>query len=184
MAGPAKNKKYTYSDYLTWDDDKRYELIDGEVFLLVSPLFIHQEISGNLLCKLGNYLEGKKCEVIMPIDVRLNSDTEDNTVVQPDISVICDPNKIEEWGCRGAPDMIIEILSPETYNHDIVVKFNQYLKAGVREYWLVDPEARNVRVFLLKNGEYVARAYGETDTISVNILEDCQIDLSDVFPPA
>ena len=181
---PARKKKYTYADYLTWDDDKRCELIDGEVYMLAAPSSTHQEIFGNLFLELGNYLKGKNCKVYpAPYDVRLNAEAEDDTVVQPDISVICDPSKIEERGCKGAPDMVIEILSPSTTRHDQVVKLNQYCKAGVREYWLVDPERRQVQINLLKDGMYINRGYyGDTDTVSVNILDDCQINLADIFP--
>lgn len=179
-----RDKKYTYADYLTWDDDNRYELIDGEVYMMApAPARIHQEVSVSLSGQLYNYLKGKKCKVYAaPFDVRLNADSEDNIVVQPDISVICDPNKLDDQGCKGAPDMIVEILSPSTAGRDQVLKFNKYLEAGVREYWMIYPESRTVQVYLQKNGEYVGKNYDATTTIPVSILEDCRIDLADVFP--
>lgn len=178
-------KKYTYEDYLTWNDGKRYELIDGEIYLMSpAPSSDHQRISANLTAELVFYLRGKACEVFpAPFDVRLDADAEDDTVVQPDITVVCDPEKVNARGCKGVPDMIIEILSPSTAQHDQVVKFSKYLEAGVREYWMVYPDTRTVMVFLLREHEYVSHSYGSADTISVHVLEDCQINLSDVFPP-
>ena len=149
-----------------------------------APSSTHQRIIGALFNQLYNYQDGKVCEVfVAPFDVRLNADTEDDTVVQPDITVICDPNKIDERGCKGVPDMIIEILSPSTTQRDHVVKFNRYLKAGVREYWIVSPEDRSVYINLLNNGNYVIQAYDETANIPVHILEHFQINLARVFPP-
>ena len=181
-----QDKKYTYADYVTWGDDKRYELIDGEIYMMSAPSLDHQAISRELSRRLANYLDGKTCEVFSaPCDVRLNAGAEDNTVVQPDIIVVCDPEKIKDRKtCQGAPDLIIEILSPSTASYDQIVKLNQYLKAGVREFWLVSPELRSVLVYLLKNGEYVIKPYDDTGIIAVNILEDCQITLAAVFPPA
>lgn len=180
-----RGKKYTYADYLTWDDGNRYELIDGEVYMMSAPSSTHQRISVELATQLRVYLRGKRCEVFpAPFDVRLDADSDD-TVVQPDISVICDPTKVDERGCKGAPDMVIEILSPSTASHDQVLKFNKYLEVGVREYWMVYPDMRTVQVNLLIDGRYVIQGYyDERATISVNVLENCQINLADVFPPA
>lgn len=179
------DRRYTYADYVTWDDDQRYELIDGVPYLMSSPSSAHQEISGNLFLQFATFLKGKTCKVFSaPYDVRLNAEDKDDTVVQPDISIICDPNKIEEKGCKGAPDMIVEILSPSTARHDQLVKFNKYREAGVQEYWIVNPEGRNVQAFLLKDGGYFSQAYGDVDSVPINVLDDCQINLADVFPPA
>lgn len=181
-----REKKYTYADYLTWTDEARCELIDGEVYMMSpAPSSTHQRIVRNLTMQLAIYLQGKTCEVFpAPFDVRLSADAGDDTVVQPDLSVICDPGKITERGCKGAPDMIVEILSPSSASHDQVVKFNKYLEAGVAEYWMVSPEARTVQVYLLKDGGYFSRAYGDTDTIAVGVLEDCHIHMADIFPKA
>lgn len=179
-----RDKKYTYADYLTWDDDHRYELIDGVPYMLASPSSDHQEICAELITQLRTYLRGKQCKVFpAPYDVQLKPESEDDTIVQPDISVICDPKKIEKRGCKGAPDMVIEVLSPSTARHDRLIKFNEYRNAGVREYWIINPQERFVDVHLLKNGEYVSQVFSETDTISVHVLEECQINMSDVFPP-
>lgn len=179
-----KDRKYTYADYATWDDEYRYELIDGTPYLMSpAPTPLHQEISAGFLAQLWTYLKGKTCKVYAaPFDVRLHADEEDDTVVQPDLSVICDPQKIDDKGCKGAPDMVIEILSPSTFRHDQATKFNLYREAGVREYWVVSPEGRSVQVYLLQEGEYVARAFTDADAVSVGVLDGCTINLSEVFP--
>ena len=112
-------QKFTYEDYLTWSDDERWELIDGKAFRMEAPNRYHQKISMTLSIKIGNYLEGKRCEVYAaPFDVRLNVGEGADTVVQPDILVICDQEKLDDKGAKGAPELIIEILSPSTAHHD------------------------------------------------------------------
>jgi len=176
-------RSYTYEDYASWDDDKRYELIDGVVYLMSpAPTSEHQLISGELYGQLYNYLKGRPCRVFSaPFDVRLNFDGDDKTVVQPDILVVCDRSKIVKAGCNGAPDLVIEILSPSSGNRDRLLKFNKYLQAGVREYWIVDPECRVVEVYTLESGRYAISVYGEDDTVDVHVLEGCQIVLPEVF---
>ncbi|MCL2616903.1 MAG: Uma2 family endonuclease [Defluviitaleaceae bacterium] len=174
--------RYTYNDYVTWDDDVRWELIDGVPYAMAAPTLTHQGISGNLFALLHGFLRGKPCRVYSaPIDVRLNYNNGDNTVVQPDIIVVCDPNKRHESGCLGAPDLVIEVLSPSTARTDRVKKFNKYLEAGVNEYWIVEPDIYSVQVHLLKDGTYTTRMYEETDTISVSVLPGCEIGLAEVF---
>lgn len=182
---PEEKKKYTYADLQTWDDGNRYELIDGAAYMLASPSINHQRILKRLAFQLELYLDGKACEALpAPLDVRLNAGQADDTVVQPDLIVVCDPQKLENGKtCKGAPDMIVEILSPSTARRDLLLKYNQYREAGVREYWIVNPEERLVDVHTLENGKYVGQPYGDTDTIPVHILEDCRIDLTKVFPP-
>ncbi len=184
------NKRYTYTDYLTWFDDIRRELIDGFIKLMLpAPLDIHQAISSNLHGLLWNYFRKKKCKVKhAPYDVRFpeNGDTADNktyTVVQPDLCVICDLTKIDRRGCIGAPDFIIEILSDYNPEHDVNTKFNLYQKHGVREYWIVHPNDQTVNVFVLDNhGKYqFGGLYAKGTTVKVNIFDDLYIDLSEVF---
>ena len=183
MGLPEKIQYYTYADYCEWDDDERWELIDGIPYAMSGASTTHQRISGNLYLQLANFLKDKQCEVFhAPYDVRLNAEEYDDTVVQPDLTIICDSAKIDDKGCKGVPDMVIEILSPSTAKHDILRKFNIYLRVGVREYWIVDPDTRTVQVFILENGRYLAKSYGETDTVTVHALEGCEIILSDVFP--
>lgn len=180
----------TYADYLSWNDDERCEIINGEVVMMASPSSRHQEISMELSRQLANFLEGKPCKVYAaPFDVRLfekaGDDPKDvDTVVQPDILVVCGKDKLDDKGVKGAPDLAIEILSPTTERHDCLVKLNLYQQAGVREYWIADPETETVKVFLLDDeGIYhTAKAYKRTDVVKVNILNGCFIELSKVFP--
>ena len=175
-------ERYTYTDYYSWDDDKRRELIDGVPYAMAAPGRRHQEILGNLQYQLYGFLKGKPCKVFTaPCDVRLNADTYDDTVVQPDLLVVCDKSKLNDRGCVGGPDMVIEILSPSTLLHDMVIKFRWYLNAGVREYWIVDPDSKIVTVYILKNGEYVTHAYSSDETAPVFILDGCTINLTEIF---
>ena len=105
-----------------------------------------------------------------------------DTLVEPDLTVICDPSKLDKYGCKGAPDLVIEILSPSTWRHDCLVKYNLYQRAGVQEYWIVDAEKQVVLVHTLEEGQYHApRAYTARDTVPVGVLEDCAVDLTAVF---
>jgi Uma2 family endonuclease len=179
-----ENPYYTYADYLTWDENERYEIIDGEAYMMSTPNRVHQKISGNFYYALRSFLEGKPREVYAaPFSVRLfpAEDRSDDTVVEPDITVICDPSKLDDRGCNGAPNLIIEILSPSNARHDRIVKFNKYREARVREYWIVDPEERVVSVYVLKDGQYVAVNYDDTAEVPVTALPGCTIDLKTVF---
>ncbi len=189
---PVPNEKtyYTYADYLSFEGDERMEIINGDIVLMSSATPTHQDISTELVRQLGNFLQGKPCKLEhAPLDVRLFEKEGDtpkdvDTVVQPDILVVCDRNKYDDKGVRGAPDFIIEILSPSTRRHDMLVKFNLYQRAGVREYWIVDPNSKSVQVFLPdENGIYrISEAYDSKDIAKVNILNGCFIELSKVFP--
>ena len=175
-------ERYTYADYCAWGDEKRWELLDGVPYALSAPSQAHQEISGSLHNQIYNYLKGKSCKVFAaPFDVRLNADAGDDTIVQPDLLVVCDQAKLDGKCCVGAPDMVIEILSPSTVLRDRVLKSRQYLRAGIREYWIVDPDVRMVTVHVLQNGEYVAHPYSSAEAIPVSVLEGCVIDLLEVF---
>lgn len=188
MPLPETKERYTFADYLEWEEAEHTELIDGIPMMMAPPLRIHQEISGELFRQLANHLDGEKCEVYSaPFGVRLFARKEDkpediHDVVEPDITIVCDPDKLDKYGCKGAPDMVIEVLSPSTKRHDRLVKLNLYQRAGVREYWIVNPEECSVQVLLL-NGEYLVHheEYGQSDLAKVNILDDCQIDLNKVF---
>jgi len=178
-----QNEHYTYSDYCTWDDSERWELIEGVPYSMSpAPSPAHQAISVELSGQLRDFLKGKSCKVFRaPFDVRLNAAAEDDTVVQPDLAVICDRSKIDDKGCQGAPDLIIEILSPSTARHDRMVKFQQYQQAGVLEYWIVDPDTQTVQVCILQDGLYFTHMYADTDTAPVSVLPGCKINLPDVF---
>lgn len=189
MPLPAKQERFTFADCLTWDEGEHIEIINGEAFMMATPSRIHQEICFEIGRQLGNYLEGKQCKAYpAPFGVRLfeqDGDRPENvdTMVEPDISVVCDRNKLDKHGCKGAPDMIVEVLSPSTQRHDQLVKLNLYQRAGVREYWIVDPENKTVRV-LLQTGEgtlWTHEVYRREDVAKVNVLEGCFIELSKVF---
>ncbi len=190
MPLPNEKTHYTYADYLAFEGDERMEIINGEIVMMSSPLTIHQRMLGEIFKQLAVFLDGKPCEVFSaPLDVRLfekaGDDPKDvDTVVQPDSLVVCDKNKIDTKGIKGAPDLVVEILSPSTYRHDCLVKLNIYQQAGVREYWIVDPETKTVKVFLLDDeGAYrTAKAYNRSDVVKVNVLNGCFIELSKVFP--
>ena len=182
---PAYNRDghYTYADYLTWDDGERWELIDGKPYLMSAPNINHQILLGEIFRQLANFLKGKKCRVFpAPFDVRLSHDTLDNTVVQPDVLVVCDIKKLADGkALTGAPDLAVEILSPSNPSHDKVTKFNKYLKAGIKEFWIIDPVSKTVFVNILSDGTYTSRIYGATGGISLHILSDCVIDLDELF---
>jgi len=179
-----KDEHYTYADYCTWDDGKRWELIDGVAFeMQAAPATSHQEILVELTIQLGTFLKGKPCRIFpAPFDVRLNADDGDDTVVRPDLSVICDNSKIDEKGCRGAPDFIVEIISPASVRHDRWTKYNLYKTAGVREYWIVDTDTKTITVNMLGDDGYTGKTYGGTDIIQVSMLPGCQVTLQDLFP--
>lgn len=190
MPLPVEKEHYTYADYLEWDTDERYELINGEAVMMAGPTYEHQLISSELVRQFGNILADKPCQVLhAPFDVRLFEKDDEkpwnvDTIVQPDILVICDHKKIDKHGIKGAPDLIIEILSPSNFRHDRIVKLNLYNEAGVREYWIVDPTNKSVQVFLRNDDGklWIHEEYYPSDIAKVNIFEDCFIDLTTVFP--
>lgn len=188
MALPAEKERYTFTDVLTWEENDRIEIINGEAVMMAPPSRVHQKISGEIFRQIANYLEGKTCEVYpAPFGVRLfekDGDTPDDvdTLVEPDISVVCDKNKLDKNGCKGAPDMVVEILSPSTLRHDHFVKLGLYQRAGVQEYWIVSPENKTVQVYTLNNGTLTPREfYGAGDVAKVNVLEGCFVELRKVF---
>ena len=175
---------YTYADLLKWDEDVRAELHDGAFVMMPPPTTKHQGIITELVYQLHGYSKGKKCKVFAaPLGVRLfpKMDRSDDTVFEPDIVVVCDIEKLDERGCNGAPDLAIEIISPSSVKYDRVYKFRKYQKAGVMEYWIVDPETNTVQVCILENDRYLVSVYDECDKVPVSVLEGCEIDLSDVF---
>lgn len=183
MSNLAEEKRFTYKDYAKWDDDIRYELIEGVPYAMAAPSRLHQKISGEIFAQLHRFLKGKPCEVYSaPFDVRLNANGFDDIVVQPDILVVCDESKHDGKSVLGAPDFIIEILSPDNTQHDKSLKFYLYQKAGVKEYWIVTPIRKIVEVFILKEGKYGdGKIYRNDDIIPVHALKGCEINLSDVF---
>ena len=180
MNGALKAEQYyTYEEWLEIDDGNRYELLDGTLYMMASPTPQHQAISMEMGRQISNFLVGKPCRAYAALDVRLHK--EKDTVFEPDISVICDSSKISKKGCEGAPDLVVEILSPSTSRYDRFTKFHEYRRAGVLEYWLVDPEDKIVTIHRFKNGECDTKVYSDADTAPVQTLPGCEVDLSLVF---
>ena len=173
---------YTEEDYYNLPENVRAELIDGQIYYMSAPSRIHQEILMFLSKIIANYIDSKKgpCKVYpAPFAVKLFED-DNRTVVEPDISVICDPNKLTDRGCTGAPDWIVEIVSPSNSSHDYVRKLNLYMDAGVREYWIVNPIDQSVWVYFLEQDKFKATAYTLQDKIKVNIYDDLWIDFAEL----
>jgi Uma2 family endonuclease len=184
MALAKRDENYhTYGDYRTWPEDARYELIDGFAFVMSpAPSVPHQDLLGALYRQIANGLDASPCRpFIAPVDVRLpkrnEADDAVDTVVQPDLMVVCDPAKIDARGIRGAPDWIIEILSPGTAGHDQIVKRSLYERNGVREYWLVHPDDRVLTIYRLDAGKYGKPDIQElSGTTTCGILPEVIVD--------
>ena len=185
------DKRYTYADYIKWKFEERVELLKGKLFKMAAPSSNHQEISSNLHGFLWSFLRKNPCKLYAaPFDVRLPLpqskviDDKVDTVIQPDLCVVCDLSKITKKGCTGAPDLVVEILSPGNSRREMRDKFDIYEEAGVLEYWVVDPERRSVSRHVLENGKFkVLLPYlMDNDILRSTLFEDLEIDLSEVFP--
>ena len=179
-------KQYSYSDYLLWEFKERVELIKGFIYKMSpAPNRKHQTISQNVNSDILNFFKRHPCKVyVAPFDVRLpiKKGKKDYTVVQPDLCVICDLSKLDDQGCNGAPDLIIEILSPQNNKHDVHTKFNLYEECGVKEYWIVQPENNLVLVYTLLKDKYIGlQPFTEDDTIKSIVFPDMKILVNDVF---
>ena len=182
------NKQYSYADYLTWKFEERVELIKGRIFKMTpAPARKHQKISGKLFTRFSNFFYQHSCDVYSaPFDVRFPSgegNKQTYTVVQPDISRICDKSKLDDRGCVGAPDLIVEILSPATSKKDAKDKFYLYEENGVKEYWMADPNTKLLDIFVLGDDKkyHFAGKFTEEDTVKVSIFPELEIDLKEVF---
>lgn len=177
--------KYSYADYLTWPEDNSVELIEGVAYAMTpAPARIHQKIVVELLRQISNYLVGKSCEVYTaPFDVRLAnadaSDEEIENVVQPDIAIICDREKLDIKGCKGSPDLIIEVVSPASVSLDYIKKLNLYEKHSVKEYWIIHPIDKIIMVYTLEGRGAYSRpsVYPLGENIKIGIFEDLVISL-------
>jgi Uma2 family endonuclease len=184
------NGTYSYADYLLWHLEERLELIKGKIFKMSpAPNVAHQRISTQLQGAFFNYLNSKGCDLFSaPFDVRLYSDKRSKlankdiyTVVQPDLCIVCDENKLDERGCLGAPDLVVEILSPGNSKKEMNDKFELYEECGVREYWLVEPVENAVFVYVLgEKGTYMGLKPA-TDILRSTIFPDFEVNLKDVF---
>lgn len=190
MSLPKENKVYTYEDYLLWSEDERIEIINGIPYLQAAPSRIHQEILSELHRQIANFLVDKECKVYpAPFHVVLDlgetnlDDGEKLNVLEPDLTIICDLSKLDDRGCKGNPDMVIEITSPSTARKDKVEKFNKYEQAGIKEYWIVEPNEKVVSVFTLQKNQRFGRPdmYTEDDQVQVSIFENLVIDLRLAF---
>ncbi len=184
------NAAYTYADYLTWTFNERVELIKGKIFnMSPAPNLNHQKVSRELSFAFLNFMKGHSCQVfIAPFDVRLTkrdkaSDKQITTVVQPDICVICDESKLDMKGCLGAPDLIVEILSPHTTKRDLTVKYKLYEENEVKEYWVASPDAKTLIIYTLneKKKYESSRLFTMGDVVSSNVLRGLKLQLDDVF---
>ncbi|TKK64770.1 Uma2 family endonuclease [Ilyomonas limi] len=185
---PPAGYVYTYADYLKFKFEERLELFKGHIMKMSAPNTRHQVLVGKLHLKLGNFLEHKKCNVyVSPFDVRLPKwnkikDEEITTVVQPDLCVVCDEQKIDYRGCCGAPDIMVEILSPGNTKMELQNKFDLYEEACVQKYWIVEPQEKVVLIYTLENGRFIGKKpYSEGMLITTNILPDLEINVSDIF---
>ena len=172
---------YTEDDYYRLPENFRAELIDGQIYCQAAPSRIHQEVLSFLHATIYAYIKEKRgtCKVYpAPFAVKLFNDRK--TIVEPDISVICDLGKLTDKGCSGAPDWIIEIISPGNPGNDYVRKLNLYADAGVREYWIVDPISKNIFVYHLEQEDFKADSYTLQDKIRVNIYDDLWIDFTEL----
>ena len=195
-------KKYTYADYLAWQFKERVELIRGKVFKMSpAPSDEHQRISGAIHGIIWSFLRNRPCQVRhAPYDVRLTisnevpisekrkkaalslTDDQIETVVQPDITVICDAAKIDKKGCMGSPDLVIEILSEGNNKADVDEKFNIYEDAGITEYWIVHPTEQTITVYSLQHEKYIgSKPYTSGETIRSQVLKGLDFEVAEVF---
>lgn len=185
---PSPEYTYTYADYLKWQFEERLELFKGKVFKLAAPNTRHQVISMRLQLRIGGYLEKSPCFVfVTPYDVRLpaknrKKDNEIITVVQPDLGIVCDASKIDEWGCCGAPDLVVEILSQGNSHKEVQLKFELYEEAGVREYWIINPVEENIVAFILNpGGKFGGGKMYAGKTIAPHFIPELKIEIRDIF---
>ena len=188
VAEPSPDYVYTYADYLSWKFEERLELFRGKIFKMSAPNTDHQRILGKLFIKVAVFLENKKCQAfVAPFDVRLpvqnkKKDDEVTTVVQPDLCVVCDETKIDKRGCCGAPDIVVEILSPGNSKKEVHNKFELYQEAGIQEYWIVEPVFEHIIIYSLHNGKYIgSKPYSAGEIITSPILPGLKIEVKDIF---
>ena len=182
--GAKKQGMFTIEDYYALSKDERLELIDGVIYDMSSPTAMHQVITGIIFNKVANYIakkKGKCIPIISPIDVQLDCD--DKTIVQPDVIIVCDRDKIKKGVVYGAPDFAVEVLSPSTRKKDKTLKLHKYLTAGVREYWIIDPKKKTVVVYAQDEEEdYDVFLYGFEHEVPVRIFgEECKINFKEIY---
>ena len=186
-ADALKKQFFTYADYKAWDlkPGERFELIHGIAYAMSAPNTSHQWILMNLSGEFYAFLKNKTCKSFAaPFDVRLfyEEDESDDTVVQPDLVVVCDPEKLGEEGCRGAPDLVVEILSPSNTVYEMERKLDLYREALVKEYWIVNPRKKLINIYSMKDGEYYLKDNPVENIIQTDILPGLKIPFSEIFP--
>lgn len=188
MAIPKEHQKYSWADYLSWPEGERWELIEGEAWAMSpAPSRTHQVISGEIFAQLHDFLRNKACRVfIAPFDVKLSAADEDDapTVVQPDVVLCCDKEKISERGITGPPDLVVEVVSPASGIMDRKLKYGLYEKAGVGEYWLVEPVTKVLEIYRREEGGAQFKrigAFSSGDTPGVAALPGFELDCEAVF---
>ena len=185
----AEYGMYSYADYLTWQFEEVVELIRGKIFkkAAAAPRRLHQKVSGELSYRLTGFLKGQKCQVYAaPFDVRFpkgsKEDHKIHDVVQPDICVICNPEKLDDRGCLGAPDLIVEILSPGNSKTELKHKYSLYESHGVREYWIIHPENQNLLIYRLVDGRYITTGLQTSgDVVESAVIKGFTLDLEEFF---
>ena len=186
---PSPDYTYTYADYLKWKFEERLELFKGRIYKMSGPNTKHQMVAGNMYLKMRHALDNYKCNVfIAPYDIRLpvrnrKNDNEITTVVQPDLCIVCDETKIDERGVCGAPDLIVEILSPGNSKKEVRIKFELYEEAGVKEYWLVNPVEENLIIYTLDATQKFGggKMYAGGDIIISSGVTGLRIEVSEIF---
>ncbi|GIN73182.1 hypothetical protein J14TS2_36570 [Bacillus sp. J14TS2] len=186
MVLPQESNSLSYAQYMELEDDIQYEVIDGQIYnMSPSPNVKHQAIAMELATEFNLFFRNQKCMVLGEMDVCLcgkRDVTQENEWVKPDIMIVCDKTKIQENYISGAPDLIVEILSKSTAKIDKMIKFNRYQRAGVKEYWIVDPAHEIIDIYKLENNLYKqGGTYANNEVINVGIVDDLSINLKDVF---
>ena len=183
------NKIYSYADYYKWKFEDRVELIKGRIFKMSpSPASAHQVIKREISGQLWQFLKGKKCQVFSaPLNVRFpGKSIEDKdilTVLQPDLFVVCDPDKIDKKGCLGALDIVIEILSPLNSEKELKFRYAVYEESYVKEYWVVFPDEKTLLIYILTNGKFIpSRLMVKSNIVTSEILPGLKLELSEIFP--
>ncbi len=181
-----EDKHFTFQDFLSWDEGSRYEIFDGVPVLLASPTTKHQGVVSFLTIEFGMYFKGKDCRIFpSPFTVRF-SEVDDfenaDNVFEPDVSIVCNKEQLDQFGCKGAPSLVVEVLSPSTSRNDRIKKYNTYQKFGVSEYWIVDPSNETVEIYVLDEGIYKRwNVYGREDVIKSKQFDSLEIAGEDMF---